>query len=104
MNASFLDSVWQAVRYSIISVGSLLTGVNYAVGDQNMALISASAAIVAAAWGFYVKIRTVPVLESVVKAADLPTVSSATGGKVSKPSVTQTIEQAALRHPPRLKK
>jgi hypothetical protein len=80
------DTIWQTVRYVLIGVGSFLAGKGKidpahvpAMADQIIHIASGAVAVGAAAWGLWVKWKTVPVPEATAARSDVPTVNSATG-------------------------
>lgn len=83
---SINDTLWQTVRYVLIGIGSFLAGrgkIDPAqvpqMADDIIRIGSGAVALGSAAWGLWVKWKTVPVPEKVAARADVPTVSSATG-------------------------
>jgi hypothetical protein len=80
------DTIWQTIRYVLIGVGSFLAGKGKidpaqvpAMADQIIQIGSGAVALGAAAWGLYVKWKTVPVPQATANRTDVPTVNSATG-------------------------
>lgn len=83
------DTIWQTVRYVLIGGGGFLAARGKIdasqvpqMADEVIRIGSGLVSLGAAAWGLYVKWRTVPVPEAVAARADVPTVSSATGAVV----------------------
>lgn len=80
------DTIWQTVRYVLIGGGSFLAARGKIdasqvpqMADEIIRIGSGLIALGSAAWGLYVKWKTVPVPEAIAARTDVPTVSSATG-------------------------
>jgi len=73
------DSVWQAIRYSLIALGGFLAGKGYVTAEQVTTIVGALGMVFPVIWGFYVKANTRAVPEATAARADVPTVSAATG-------------------------
>lgn len=80
------DQVWQAVRYVLIAAGSFLAGFGKVpaadvapIVDEVMQIAGGAVALASAAWGLYVRLRTVAVPVKVAEQKAVPVVSSATG-------------------------
>jgi hypothetical protein len=73
------DTIWQIIRYGLISGFGFLTGKGYISSEQATAIIGAIGTLFAVGWGLFVKSGTKSVPEATAARADVPTVSSATG-------------------------
>jgi hypothetical protein len=83
MNA---DTAFQIVRYVLLFGGGLIVGRGWITNVQLELIVGFVLTVLPAAWGLYVKWNTTPVLDVVIAARDLPTVSGATGAKLPEPS------------------
>ena len=91
------ETVWQTLRYVLIGGGAFLAGrgkIDPAqvapMADQIISILSGAVSLGAAAWGFYVKFRTVAVPAATGARVDVPTISPATGAVIPTPQGATT--------------
>lgn len=73
------DTIWQIIRYGLISAGGFFVGKGYISSEQVTTLVGALGAIFTVVWGLYVKANTKAVPAETAARKDVPTVSAATG-------------------------
>jgi hypothetical protein len=90
------DIVWQAIRYSLIAVGTWMAARNYIpvtevahLADNIVSFLSLGVSIVSAAWGFYIAWKTKRVPLTTAQRPDVPTINPATGA-IQPPTVVHS--------------
>ena len=73
------DTIWQIIRYGLISAGGFFVGKGYISSENLTAIVGALGSLFAVGWGLYVKFNTKAVPAATAARTDVPTVSAATG-------------------------
>lgn len=73
------DSVWQIIRYLLISAGGFAAGKGWVTSDQVTAIVGALGTLFTVVWGLYVKFGTKATTAAAAASPAVPTVSPATG-------------------------